>query len=124
MTGAVARRDNVYGVLFEIASADLALLDNVEGVGRGYLREDNLSVNAIATGESYAATTYIATRTSAGLQPFDWYKALVIAGAIEHELPERWVGMLRATPAISDPEPARESRMNALQILKDAGHSG
>jgi gamma-glutamylcyclotransferase len=78
--------DRVYGVLFSIARKDEATLDQKEGyspVGKtGY---DKVTVHRDPDG-AQDAIAYIARVTQASV-PFHWYKAFVIAGAVEHNLP-------------------------------------
>jgi gamma-glutamylcyclotransferase len=42
--------------------------------------------------------------------PYDWYKALVIAGAREHGLPADYIAALAAAPAKPDPDKIRAAR--------------
>ena len=53
------------------------------------------------------AWTYCATDIDASLAPFTWYKALVVAGALERKLPSEYIDRLRAVPAIEDPDTRR-----------------
>ena len=46
--------------------------------------------------------------------PFDWYRDLVVAGAIEHGLPPPYVEELAGTPAAPDPDAARAARARRL----------
>ena len=59
-------------------------LDIAEGLGIGY-SETNIQV-VTATGV-YTAQTYVASFREDPLLPFQWYKASVVAGAVEHDLP-------------------------------------
>ena len=98
--------DVVHGVLFEIAAAERVDLDAAEGLGAGYdLRE----VRVVRGGEACTAFTYGAGReyVEAGLSPFDWYKALVLTGARQHGLPDRYVRTIEAVAAIPDPDASR-----------------
>lgn len=70
------------GVLFEIAKAELERLDRAEGIGDGYDRHDSFGVRLKDGGEIVQARTYLAAATDSGLKPYDWYLALVIAGAL------------------------------------------
>lgn len=116
-TNGTESEPRVHGVLFDIAWAELPLLDRAEAVGRGYEREDDLSITLTANGATVTASTYIATRMSEQLRPYDWYMSLVLAGANEHNLPEDWIAMLRSIEVIADPLPNRSTRLNALKIL-------
>lgn len=48
------------------------------------------------------------------LQPYTWYKALVVAGAREHRLSEDYVSDLERVDAFVDPDRERERRERAL----------
>ena len=48
------------------------------------------------------------------LAPYEWYRALVVAGALEHDLPEEYVRQLRDCPAIVDTDPERTARASDL----------
>jgi gamma-glutamylcyclotransferase len=110
----------VHGVLFEIATAERADLDAAEGLGKGYARDDDFRVRS-EDGNEVRATTYIGTRLDRSLMPYDWYRALVIAGARQHELPAEWVTAIEKVAAVRDPKPDRPARLNALAVLENAG---
>lgn len=113
----VAGKAGVPGVLYDLAPGDLALLDEIEGVGRGY---DRVAVAAGPAGDAFA---YIAPARfrDAGLRPFDWYMDLVLAGARAHGLPAAWIARLQSVRVMPDPDPARPRRTEALALLAGAG---
>ncbi|NHF73817.1 gamma-glutamylcyclotransferase family protein [Paracoccus xiamenensis] len=108
----VAGEGVVPGVLYDLADADVNLLDQIEGLGRGY---DRVTLDL----GDRQAMAYLAPPQSraAGMPPFDWYLALVLAGAREAGLPGDWIARLAAEPAIPDPEPDRPRRVEALALL-------
>jgi len=111
--------DVVYGVLFEIDDAQWTRLDAAEGVkGGGYSRE-TIAVELVGCGTQVQAQTYVANRqfVDASQVPFDWYKALVVAGALEHGLPDAYVRVLQDVATIRDPNDER--REAALAALGD-----
>ena len=117
-----------YGVLFEINNGDLPDLDSVEGKGSGYNRFDNFSVTLLADGKladgkQVQVKTYIASADviDPDLKPYGWYQALVIQGALQHELPEAYIASLRQFVSIIDPEPYRKTRKKAINVLARAG---
>lgn len=110
------------GVLFEIKTADLQSLDKAEGAGYGYLRNDDFGVVRSGHNEVVTAVTYIANKPQAELRPYDWYLALVIAGALEHELESYHVDNLLTVPYDLDLEINRQSRRDALAALSKHGH--
>jgi cation transport regulator ChaC len=113
---------HTHGVLFEIKKAELQSLDKAEGAGYGYVRNDTFSVVRCGDSEAVTAVTYIANKPQAELRPFDWYLALVVAGALEHELENYHVDSLLAVPYDLDLEMDRQSRRDALAALSKHGH--
>jgi cation transport regulator ChaC len=108
--------DVVHGVAFKIASSEREQLGEAEGCGKGY---DVTEVDVVTSQGTIPCVTYIATRINDGLRPYDWYRSLVLAGALEHGLPEDYVTRIATTPAVSDPMPARKARQEALRALDD-----
>lgn len=106
--------DRVYGVLYTIDIGDKIALDAAEGLGKGY-REESIAVTVPDVG-SVVAVTYIATRTDADIIPYDWYKALVLQGAIEHQLPACSLALIRNHPAKPDPDDARRLANQGLLL--------
>lgn len=103
--------DRVHGVLFRIATFEENALDRAEGLGKGY-RKEKIQV-VTATGEM-PALTYIATKKNPGSRPYHWYKALVIAGAVEHGLPAPYVEWLRTVVSQPDPNASRQAENEPL----------
>lgn len=103
--------NRVYGVLYKINVKDKSSLNNAEGLGTGY-SEANVQV-ATSTG-NHPAATYVASYKEAMLRPYQWYKALVIAGAVEHGLPNEYVEWLRTFEAQPDSNGARRAEREAL----------
>lgn len=112
-----------YGVLFHISRDELSTLDAIEGVGFGYERNDVFSVISASNGERLLATTYIATTPEQGLKPFDWYLALVIAGAQQHNLPTNQLETFQQTPFIVDAQTNRPTRLKSLKALQVSGET-
>ena len=107
------------GLLFEISAADQDALDRIEGAGKGYDRWDGLTVET-AQGTALA-TTYIASDPREALVPFDWYLALILAGAAQHGLAETHA-QIAGTAWEVDPQPDRPGRQAAIAALRAAGH--
>jgi gamma-glutamylcyclotransferase (GGCT)/AIG2-like uncharacterized protein YtfP len=111
-------RAPVHGVLFEIDEADVSKLDEAEDRGHGYERfpitvtTEDRTVQAFAY---VAQTAYI----DHALQPYNWYRHLVVAGAHQHGLPRAYRQQVAAVSAIPDPNPERRRAHRAL--LRDAG---
>jgi hypothetical protein len=103
--------DRVYGVLFEIATAEKPALGDAEGLGKGYREERVKVITPSATPEALA---YVATAKEPALRPYHWYKALVVAGAAEHALPQAYVEWLRTVDSKPDPNTKRRGENEAL----------
>ncbi len=108
----ISSTDRVYGILFEISSTEKSSLDSAEGLGEGYRKEQIQVVTP--NGEAYEAIAYVATKKDPALRPYDWYKALVIAGATEHKLPHEYVEWLRTLDSVVDPNANRRSVNESL----------
>jgi gamma-glutamylcyclotransferase len=109
------------GVVYEIASDEMPILDRVEGVGHGYARTDDFSVS-LSNGAPTRVSTYLPTRHDADLLPFDWYLALCIAGAREHEFDAACLQRFCSHPHKRDDDFSREGRRLGLEALAAAGH--
>ena len=107
----------VHGVLFQIAANEKRDLDSAEGIGHGY---KDLIVDVVTSSSVNRAHAYVATAgaTDSNRRPYHWYKGLVVAGSIEHELPEAHIEMLWAVPSDSDPMPMRQRKLDAEALLK------
>lgn len=110
-----ARGVETRGVLYTLAETDLTTLDAIEGVGKGYARIRCMT----AAGP---ARTYVATDPAPTLQAFAWYVALMIAGALEHDLGEPALNTFRAMAHRPDPAPDRPGAQAAQAALSAAGH--
>lgn len=105
--------DSVWGAVFELSGVDRPTLDAVEGLGQGY-RDTQVHVETtrgVLTAFAYVATPDAVDDT---LAPFGWYRDLVVAGARESGLPNRYVTALASVAAIADPDQARENRHRRL----------
>ncbi|WP_307689660.1 gamma-glutamylcyclotransferase family protein [Variovorax ginsengisoli] len=102
---------SVIGVVFEIALSDKPRLDAAEDLGVGYAEKE---VDVQTHAGPVRAWVYHALRIDPAAVPFDWYKALVLAGAREHGLPPSYVDRLDATPSRPDADLARAARNFAL----------
>lgn len=109
----------VHGVVFRIYDADLERLDQAEGVGHGYVREQLREV-ILGDGSKLRAFTYLAQDEAIqeGLPPYDWYRDLGIAGAEQHQLPADGIAPWRQIEAQPDPDLNRQARVQAMKLLK------
>jgi len=106
-------RDHVYGVVFGLSHAQQQRLHACEGAGYVPLIFKVKMDNAILR-----VTTYIATPDCVvdGLTPFDWYHALVLAGARQHDLPSKYVSAI-ASMAVR-PDPDLQRARTAYRLLR------
>lgn len=109
--------DRVYGVLFRICAAEESALDKAEGVGKGYRKDE---VRVVTPDGAVTAKAYIATNKEPACRPYDWYKALVVAGAVQHGLPDAYIEWLRDIGSQPDPNAARRAQ-NDMKCYKIAG---
>jgi gamma-glutamylcyclotransferase (GGCT)/AIG2-like uncharacterized protein YtfP len=105
----------VHGVLYEIPAHEKEHLDRAEGLGFGY-EEKVVQVDFKAG--MLTAMAYVATNVDEGILPFTWYRALVIAGAVEHGLPITYVNGLRAIDAKLDSDAHRHAHNMALAAIR------
>lgn len=82
----------VWGVVFSMPERDLPRLDRIEG---GYER---IAVIVERKGRRHDCVTYASTRQIDDEVPFDWYKAHIVSGAKEHDLPDDYLAILSALP--------------------------
>ncbi len=126
----VARIDSqAHGVVFEIPESERRHLDFAEGAG--YTAVTDLAVSLLSADledarANRSTTTYVVASSwqTTNLQPFHWYKALVVHGAVEHGLPIEYISLLRAVPSVADPWPDRPGLLAARAALGTSGVAG
>jgi gamma-glutamylcyclotransferase (GGCT)/AIG2-like uncharacterized protein YtfP len=112
-TLAVRAESRAHGCVYIIEAQEKVRLDRIEGVGVGY---DEHVVRVVVEDHEIEAFTYIASSThiDAALRPYDWYVALMYAGASEHHLPGAVTERYRAVETIRDPDRTRATRHWAM----------
>lgn len=110
------QQDVAYGVIFEIEVSERAALDEAEGLGRGYD-----AVEIVVDGDTgpVECLAYLASDIDDHRQPYDWYRRLALAGALEHGLPEFYVAQIAVVTTKVDRKPRRKSRLEAERLLTD-----
>ncbi len=110
--------EKLYGALFLIDKLELPHLDKAEGLGYG--RKDDFIVVKADKDEDIEVTTYFAKSgaISEQLKPYGWYKQLILWGAIQAELPSKYLIKLVAIEADRDLDSQRNDK--ALNLLKTA----
>jgi gamma-glutamylcyclotransferase len=103
--------DRVYGVLFTIDAEQESTLDRAEGLGKGYSKKE---IQVLTSEGALLAVTYVATKRDPTDQPYHWYKALVVAGAVEHGLPNLYVELLRKIESKPDSNITRKAENESL----------
>ena len=108
--------DAVYGVVFQIAERDAKALDELEDVPRGGYSRKQVETVAMNCADKNDVDCYFANSEFIDdkLLPFDWYKAIVVAGALEHDLPQEYVRSLREHPSLDDSDRERSERSISL----------
>lgn len=97
----------VHGVVYQIDPAEKARLDAAESLGIGY-REKQV---AIASDRGLLkAWIYCAIAVDAAAVPYDWYHALVLAGAREHGFPRIHIKRLEVVATQPDADRSRAER--------------
>ncbi|MEF8796970.1 MAG: gamma-glutamylcyclotransferase family protein [Salinivenus sp.] len=109
----------VYGIVFDVDAAELDALDEAEQRGRGYERS-NVRVHGTSTSVKAFAYSAQPAYIDDALLPYEWYHALVLAGAREHELPASYIAELGSIRSYPDPNEARRRKYRTL--LDDAGY--
>lgn len=107
--------DIVHGVLYNIDPYEKPELDRAEGLGEGY---DQKCVEVRQKGRTKKAITYFVPHVDSRLKPYHWYKAFVVAGAREHDLPKAYVDALEGVKSVQDLDTTRREKNEKL--LKDS----
>lgn len=109
----------VYGALFELEDSERAELHRHEGADHGYDYQAAYEVKKLDSGETITAAVYQASPShiDKNLVPYDWYLALVVAGAKQSSMPTDYVNQIRATKFKSDTAATRNTRLVALDLL-------
>jgi gamma-glutamylcyclotransferase len=103
--------DTLYGVVYSLTRVQQDMLDEFEGPGYA---SQNVSVRTrsdLLTAYAYVAHS---EQVQADLQPFGWYKSIVLAGARAHALPAHYIESIAAVGSLPDPDPDRDSHHLAM----------
>lgn len=105
--------DMMYGVAYEIEMAEKPILDDLEGLNKGYNEQQ---VSFPLNGVTRHALVYEAASThiDATLVPYTWYKDMVVLGARYHGLPADYIAKIEAVVAVPDPKPERAANRTAI----------
>jgi len=106
--------DNVWGVIYEISDHHKAQLDATEGLGKGYyetLMEFVTDENKVFKAQTYIAKSSVVDNK---LIPYDWYKAFILEGAKENNLPEGYIEALEKIDFTTDHNAKRRKENYAV----------
>lgn len=109
------------GYIYALDENDLPNLDRHEGLGKGYRRDDNFLVAMAGSEESISTVCYLATWRDPHTVPYDWYLALVVAGAIHHGFEAAAIKKLQSTHYKPDPQEGRIGRRQAIEVFARRG---
>jgi len=114
---------SVHGVLFAVDETERDQLKRTEGAGIHYHSIDDFPVFDVQEETVRHAMSFFAASDyfEPNLQPFDWYHALVTAGAKQNALPDDHLQIIRNVEPITDPVESRPTRIEALKALKQSG---
>jgi len=108
-----------HAAVYQFPEDELEHLDAAEGLGTGYYKEQmTIAVN----GESLLVFVYLASQSHlvANLEPYHWYKGLVLAGARKHQFPATYLQQIAAVTSKPDLKDSRRIEMeNLLVQLED-----
>ena len=113
-----AAEDVIYGIVFDVPDGELPMLDRAEGLNQGYDYYD-FTVGPDGDGDEIDVRAYVAAADYIveDLIPYNWYHDLVMAGAEQHRLPEEYIDELRRVQAVEDPNPNRQTKLDAERAL-------
>ncbi|MBE9535945.1 MAG: gamma-glutamylcyclotransferase [Proteobacteria bacterium] len=115
-------KDNILGLLYEIAPGDKDMLAKTGEFANGYAEK---AVSIITDeGKKVDAFTYCATNIETALKPFHWYKGHVLIGAREFDFPGEYTSRFLSVESIDDPDSSRESRELAIQGIGQSRQLG
>ena len=112
-------QDHSFTALYQIDKRHKMLLDQVEGCGQGY-QDVELEIEYRST--KISCFTYFAQQShlDTTLQPYHWYKNLVVHGARYLDFPSSYIQSFCNVASITDPDTDRNRTMQQLIMqIKD-----
>jgi hypothetical protein len=107
----------IHVAVYELNGDERTELDRIEGLGLGYASE---TIDVPGFSECF---TYKASRShiDEDLQPYTWYKELVLVGCEYHGFPADYIATIRSTAAIADPDAERHAmNMRIVELARQA----
>ena len=105
----------IYGAVYAMTSANKKCLDKAEGPG---YKEKPITV--ICKDKEYCCFTYEAVRQIDNLQPYDWYKCLIVLGAEYVKFPDRYIDTIKKIQ--SKPDPCNDRREKNKKLVAKIKH--
>jgi len=111
---------SVYFAIYDMDAGDKPALDRIEGLNHGY---EQIVLNIPGHGDCFA---YAASHTHVEerLQPYSWYKALVLVGIEYHRLPAAYLQTVQAVEPALDPDTRRHEHHMELVTRARAANPG
>lgn len=106
----VAGDGEVHVAIYEFEADEKRTLDGIEGLGMGY-KESTLSVTGFGTCFTYMAAD---THINESLDPFGWYKRLVLLGCNFNRFPGSYVAQIQSVDHVQDPHADRREEHSRL----------
>jgi gamma-glutamylcyclotransferase len=94
----------VWGVLYDLAATDYEHLEFTEGVLIDHYRRTGIEVTPSHSWDAplVEAVTLVSSHHDHTLKPTTRYMNLLVAGAMEHGLPQSWLDALRRIDAVEE----------------------
>ena len=111
--------DLIHGALYQLAFEHKPILDRIEGTGNGGYIASEISV--WHGHHEYACFTYLAkpSHINDNLEPYHWYKQLVVLGAKYLEFPEAYIESIESVKSKEDPnQKRRQENQTLLQKIR------
>jgi gamma-glutamylcyclotransferase (GGCT)/AIG2-like uncharacterized protein YtfP len=107
------KKEQVFGAIYQLDAKHKARLDQFESKGSGYI-DKQIAINH--EGQTYACFSYFAQESHIveTLQPYHWYKKLVLLGAGYLKFPKNYLESIKRVASINDPDDARNQLNNRL----------
>jgi hypothetical protein len=87
-----AAGEEILGILYELAPGELAALDDISGVDRGYY--ERIDITVVKEGHEVPAVTYRIPAPGGPFHPPADYVRPILDGAREWQLPEKYIAKL------------------------------
>lgn len=94
-------KDQIFGAIYEIDTAQKAILDGFEGLGSGYFEH---RVQIVKENNTFDCFTYIAQQSFIvdNMLPYNWYKEMVVIGAEYLQVADEYIAEIESNPSIDD----------------------